>query len=244
MGVNGFILAAGLGTRLKPLTDTTPKPLLKVAGKECISYSLDLLNKINAEEVVINTHHLSNKIEEYFNKNKFNFPVKISYEKNILGTAGGFLKGCHLFKNKQTTIVLSGDVVSNVDLNKAFEFHKEKKSQFTIGVIKRDDVSGSGIVGFNNDYSINKFLEKPTEDKQIFSHWINGSIYIIEPSINNYIPINHLYDFGKQLLPDIISKEIPVYAYCLPKRGNYISGIDTNELIMSVEKDIMSGKIF
>ncbi len=242
MNCNGFILSAGLGTRLRPLTNTIPKPLIEVAGKPAIFYALEALKKAQVKSVVINTHHLAGKIKKTVGLSWQGMDIKFSHERELLGTAGGFKKGSKLFSKPLTTVILSSDVIFNADLKKIIAYHHRKKSMFTIAVKLRRDVTGSGIAQFDKSEKIIKFKEKPSPN-EVFSHYINCSIYIAEPMIYDIIS-SGFSDFSRDIFPKLIEKKVPFYAYKLPPMENYLLGIDTPQLLKKVEADILCGKVF
>ncbi len=244
--MNGFILAAGLGTRFQPLTLTIPKPLIPILGKPAIEYSLDTMKRIGIEEVVINTYHLAGKIEDYLGDGRrWGLRIKYSYEEELLGTAGGFVKASPLFTNPGTTLILSSDVVTNAKIEAVIAFHREHMAEFTVGVLERDDVTGSGILKFNDDGRVVRFMEKPTAPDEVFSHWVNGSIYVVEPSVLDFLPpIGAFSDFGKDLFPTMIERDAGLFACPLSPPWNYLVGIDSPELLKQVETDILNSKVF
>jgi len=243
---NGFILAAGLGTRFRPLTLTTPKPLIPVLGKPSIEYSLEIMQRLAVKEVVINTYHLADKLQERLGDGKkWGIDIRYSVETELLGTAGGFVKGFSLFSKPDTTVILSADVITNAEVERVIESHRLHQAEFTMGVLERDDVTGCGILQFDNEGQITRFTEKPTSDSEIFSHWINGSIYVAEPSVLKYLPPSGEFsDFSHDLFPTMVKAKAKLFAYPLAPGRDYLRGIDSPELLKRVETDIMNSKVF
>lgn len=135
--MRAMLLAAGLGTRLKPLTDTVPKPLVQVAGLPLIYYHLALLKKNHIREIVINLHHLGAEIERALGDGRdFDLTFTYSYEKEILGTGGGILKAAHLF-GEEPFIVLNADILIDIDVDSVIQTYK--KSQALATLVVRDD---------------------------------------------------------------------------------------------------------
>lgn len=132
-----MILAAGFGTRLKPLTETVPKALVKVGGIPMIELALKRLISFGVKEIVINTHHLADKIEEYFSCHDYGVKIHLIYEKEILGTGGGIKNAHELLKNSEAFIVHNVDVDSQIDLNKMEEFHFSRSPLVTLAVQNR-----------------------------------------------------------------------------------------------------------
>lgn len=207
-----MVLAAGKGERLYPLTKDLPKPLLKVGDKPIIEYNLSLLKEHGIKNVYVNTCYLSNKIEEYFTERKDDgLNIQLSIETEILGTAGGVKKLASKFT--ETFIVVSGDLLTTVNIKDMFFFHKEKKSHFTMGLTKVENPSQFGIVIIDDNAKIIRFKEKPKKKEEIFSNTINTGIYIIEPYVLDFIPENTFFDFSKDLFPILLQNKTPFYGY-------------------------------
>ncbi|OGQ04296.1 MAG: hypothetical protein A3F82_10525 [Deltaproteobacteria bacterium RIFCSPLOWO2_12_FULL_44_12] len=130
-----FLFAAGLGERLKPLTEKNPKPLLPLGNRPIIDYSLSYLKKFGVEEVVINLHYLGEKIEQHVGDGKkYGLKIRYSHEEKLLGTAGGLKKVESHFKNEEAFFTLNSDTLINCDLNELSQFHAEQKSPATLVV--------------------------------------------------------------------------------------------------------------
>lgn len=175
-----IILGAGLGTRLLPLTENTPKPLLPIAGKPCINYIIEHLKRFGINNIAINTHHASEKIQNTL-KDGSPLGVKIfySHEENLLGSAGA-IKRIENFFNKETFILYNGDVLCNCDIQKAIDFHKKSGNIVTLILI--DD-------NYCRDIEINEKNEiiniKKSDNDNVFTY---SGIQIIEPEIFRHIP--------------------------------------------------------
>jgi NDP-sugar pyrophosphorylase family protein len=166
MSINkAMILAAGFGTRLKPMTDNIPKPLVKVNNQPMIKIVLDKLIKFGINEVIINTHYLSEQIVKYFEMNDFAVKVNLIYEPEILGTGGGILNAAPYFKNENDILIYNVDVSSDIDLNVMYEFHKNENSVATLAVQKRKTTrpllidEGKNLVGRQSGEKIYLYKE-------------------------------------------------------------------------------------
>ncbi len=207
-----MIMAAGKGERLYPLTKDLPKPLLKLGDKPIIEYNLSLLKKHNIKNVFINACYLSDKMEEYFAKRENDgLNIHLNIEPEILGTAGGVKNLSSKFS--ETFVVVSGDLLTTINIEDMYKFHKEKNSHFTIGLTEVEDPSHFGIVITDNNGKIIRFKEKPKNKEEVFSNIINTGVYIIEPYILDFIPENTFFDFSKNLFPILLKKNIPFYGY-------------------------------
>lgn len=235
--IKAFILAAGAGTRLRPLTYEVPKPMIPLANKPVIEYTVETLKKHNISSIAMNLHTLPHLITDYFGDgDKFGVSISYSYEENLLGTAGG-LKKCKKFFDS-TFVVMSGDGLSDVDLTSALEFHKKKKSLATMILKKIETRFSYGITLTDRFNKIINFVEKPTWGS-VFSDTVNTGIYIFEPEIFKYIP-DGFYDFGHDLWPKLLKLKKPIYAYTTNGYWTDIGNIDEYK---KATKDILDGKI-
>ena len=219
--MRAVILAAGYGTRLRPLTDTLPKVMLPLNSKPLIFYQIKWLKKYGIKEIAINLHHLPLKIKEYLDKNDFGVKIRYSYEKNILGTAGG-VKNLENFLKKGHFMVFYGDNFTNLNIDSLLKFHKKNNGIATICIhtVDKKSVRQASIVRLAKNYKIMNFIEKPNFGdatnidslKDVFS---NAGIYILKPQILNFIPKNKFYDFGKDVFPKLISYGEAIFGYRL-----------------------------
>ena len=235
--IKAFILAAGAGTRLRPLTYEVPKPMVPLANKPVIEYTIESLKKHNIKSVIMNLHTLPHLITDYFGDGKsFGIDISYSYEENLLGTAGG-LKKCKKFFDS-TFVVMSGDGLSDIDLTSAIEFHKRKKSLATMILKKIETKFNYGITLTDRFNRIIKFVEKPTWGS-VFSDTVNTGVYIFEPEIFKFIP-DGFYDFGNNLWPKLLKLKKPIFAYL---SNGYWTDIGNIEEYKKAVKDILDGKI-
>lgn len=208
--MKALILAAGKGTRLGSLTENIPKVMININGKPCLQHNIKFLKKYGVDEIAINTHHLSEKIKEYFEDgSKFGVNIRYSYEPELLGTSGA-LNNFRDFFN-ETFIVVYGDVIHKTDLKKMFEFHKEKDSFVTIALDNRENKTSAVVL--DKDRIIN-FIEKPKE--KIPNSYVNSGIYILEPEILKFIP-NGNSDFGFNIFPNLLKSGEKLYGFNIGK---------------------------
>lgn len=223
-GKKAMIMAAGLGTRLMPLTSRIPKPMFPVLNKPLLEHIINKCTSSGVKDFMVNIHHLPEKIETYFgNGEKFGANINYSLEKKLMGTAGSIKRVSTFFDD--TFIILSGDVYSEIDLEKMMRFHKESGSAFTIAVKKTDDVSKYGVVEFDEQQRIKRFQEKPRKEDAI-SDFINLGIYIVEPFILDMIPASVEYDFAKDLFPRLLKAGIPFNVFKTDAYWNDIGSIN------------------
>lgn len=235
--MKAFILAAGAGTRLRPLTYECPKPMIPLVNKPVIEHTINNLKRHNIDSVVMNLHTLPKMIIDYFGNGKdFDMDINYSMEEKLLGTAGG-LKKCKNFFDS-TFVVMSGDGLSDVDITSALEFHKKKKSLATMILKKIETKFPYGITLTDRANRIIKFVEKPTWGS-VFSDTVNTGIYIFEPEIFRYIP-DGFYDFGKDLWPKLLKLKKPIYAYLM---NGYWTDIGNIEEYKQGVKDALFNKV-
>lgn len=230
-------MAAGIGTRLKPLTEPLPKPMVPVVNKPVMEYTVELLKQHNIREIVANTHYNPEYITDYFRDGKpFSVDLHYSYEKELLGTAGG-VKNNKDFLD-ETFFVLSGDTLTDINLTEMYNFHKEKNSLATIALKPVQDVSQYGVVVTDENGRIRSFQEKPKVHEAL-SAVVNTGIYIFEPEIFDFIP-DGFYDFGKNLFPRLLdAKNINFYGYIT---DNYWCDVGTVEVYKKAQEDVSSAK--
>ena len=236
--MKAMILAAGVGSRLMPLTLTIPKPMLPIVNKPALEHIVSLCRTHGIEKIKMNLHYLPEQIDRYFqNGEQFGIDISYSLEKQLLGTAGGIKRVQSFFD--ETFIVLSGDGFTNIDLTEMYKFHKANKSMATIAVKEVEDTSKFGVVVTDENKAITKFQEKPKKEEAL-SNLANLGIYIFEPEILNKIPPRKEYDFGYNLFPQLLKDKAPFYAYAT---NAYWSDIGSLEEYWNVNLDIISGKV-
>jgi len=218
--MKAFLLAAGLGTRLSPLTKTVPKCLIPINNKPLLFYWLDLLEKENIDEVLINTHYYPNKVKDAIMQRNNKIKIQLFYEEILLGTAGTISANKDFINEEKDFYIIYADNLSNVSLLKLYEFHKSVPSVFTTYVYKTDAPKEKGI--FLIDDKTGKaleFEEKPTHPK---SNLANAGIGILNKKIFDYFD-NSNQDFGKEIMPKIINE-----IYIL-RTDSYIRDIGTTK---------------
>jgi len=236
--MKAVIMAGGEGTRLRPLTANWPKPMLPVANKPMMEHILKLLKKHGFNEIIVTVAYMANAIRTYFGDGS-DFGVTITYatEQVPLGTAGSVLNAKNALN--ETFLVISGDVLTDVNLTKMVEFHKEKQSIVTIGLARRENPVEFGIVICDSDCKVEKFLEKPSWG-QVFSDTVNTGIYILEPEIFNYIEPDQAVDFSANVFPLILQDKKPIYGCIL---DGYWEDVGTLEAYLTAHSDVLAGKV-
>lgn len=211
--MKAMILAAGEGTRLRPLTNHTPKPMLPIADRPLLEHILLNLKICGITDFGINLYHLPHKVMAYFeNGARWGINIRYSVEEQLLGSAGGTKQLQDFFD--ETFLVYYGDVFTLADLRPLIEFHRQTDAVATMGLYRVPDPWNRGIVKLNENRQITKFVEKPARD-QVFSNLANAGIYVLEPGVLDLIPANQEYDFGHDVFPDLLARGSTVTGYVI-----------------------------
>jgi mannose-1-phosphate guanylyltransferase len=209
--MKGFILAAGEGSRLRPLTDTIPKPMVPLAGRPILEHAVEALARHGVRDLIVNLHHKPDVIRTYFGDgSRFGMRIQYSFEPVLLGTAGALTPWADFLD--ETFFLVYGDNLSTCDLTKLAAFHRARAARATIALFWREDPRQSGIADLESDGRVRRFVEKPAAD-EVFSHWVNAGILVLEPACVADIPQGRPSDFGREILPRWIAEGQPVYGY-------------------------------
>lgn len=213
--MKAIIVAGGKGTRLRPLTNNEPKPMVEVAGKPILEHIVRQLQANGVNEFIFALCYLPKVIENYFGDGS-KFGVKIDYiyedEQIPLGTAGSISQASNMIDD--TFIVTYADILRNLNVRDMIANHKRDKALATISVYKRFGSNPKSMVLFNSQHKIKSFIERPNlkEIKNNFV-WSNGSFYIFEPEIFSLIPHNTRVDFGKDIFSLLLAENKKIYCY-------------------------------
>jgi mannose-1-phosphate guanylyltransferase len=240
--MKALILAAGLGTRLRPLTDTVPKTLVPIGGKPLLAYHLKQLSLYGITDVLINTHYLSEQVDAFVAAHKDDFPgltIHTAFEKNLLGSAGTLKENKSFFEGEDDFFIVYGDNLTNIDYDKLLSVHKKKKGIMTIASYHEEHPETKGVISFDSDERILKFIEKPKGD-QIISNYANAGIYAVNATIFDYLDSlsGTPLDFGFDVFPFLLGKNEAMYAYMMDEFlldiGTFESYTKSQELVSSI----------
>jgi len=236
--VKAVIMAGGEGSRLRPLTSNAPKPMLPLANKPMMEHIVELLKRHGFDDIVVTAAYLANHIRTYFGDGS-EFGVRMAYatEEQPLGTAGSVRNAME--ELDEQFLVISGDVLTDIDLGRVVEFHNDHKALATIGLAAVENPLEFGIVITREDGSIDRFLEKPTWG-QVFSDTINSGIFVLEPEIFDYIPGGRPVDFSSEVFPALLADNKPLYGF---RCDGYWEDVGTLEAYVSAHKDVLDGKV-
>ncbi len=236
--MKAVIMAGGEGSRLRPLTCDLPKPMVPVANYPVLEYIINLLKRHNITEIAITTFYLPGMLEDYFGDGQ-RWGVKLKYylEEEPLGTAGSVHNAADFLD--ETFLVISGDGITDFDLDKGISFHQEKKAAATLLLAQEEIPLDYGVVMTDQDGRVIRFLEKP-DWGQVFSDTINTGIYLLEPEIFNLYPKGRKFDFSRDLFPLMLEKGKGIYGVTLKGYWNDIGSLAAYH---QTQFDLMAGKI-
>ncbi len=237
--MKAVIMAGGFGTRIQPLTNSRPKPMLPIINRPMMEHTMMTLKDLGIKEFIILLYFKPEIIKEYFGDGS-DFGIKITYvvPDDDYGTAGA-VKLAEEYIGDDNFIIISGDLVTDFNFQKIFDYHKSKKSKLTITLTSVDNPLEFGVVIANEDGKIEKFLEKPSWG-EVFSDTINTGIYIIEPEILEYIPKRENFDFAKDLFPLLMRKGVDLIA---GYANGYWRDVGNPESYREVHDDILSNRL-
>lgn len=207
--MKAMVLAAGVGSRLDPLTSRVPKPLVPITNVPVIEHIIKLLHKHNYNDLIANLHYLPQQLKDRIQDGK-RLGVNITFreEKELSGDAGG-VRACADFLNDGTFLVLMGDLLTDCDLTRIVAEHKKKGALASIAVKKVPDVEHFGVVVTDENGFITGFQEKPKKEEAL-SNLASTGIYVFEPEIFKYMPKDGVFGFGRQLFPQLVESGAPV----------------------------------
>jgi mannose-1-phosphate guanylyltransferase len=216
--MKAMVLAAGLGTRLRPLTYEITKPMVPVLDRPVMEHILDLIDRHPFEGVIANLHYFPETIREYFGER-----ISYSFEEQLLGTAGG-VRACAEFFGDEPFLVISGDALTDIDLSAFAARHCEAGGIATLAVKRVPDTREYGVVLHDGDGRITGFQEKPEPDEAL-SDLGNCGIYMFDPGIFDYFPDTPFVDWAKDVYPALLENDVPFYIHELDEYWNDVGSL-------------------
>ncbi len=234
------ILAAGEGTRLRPLTLDRPKPMLPVAGRPLLEHTLAWLRDHGITQVAINLHYRPEAIRDTLGDgHRFGVAITYSYEPVLRGTAGA-LKPLQAFLD-ETFVIVYGDVLTNLDLSRLIAFHRAAPgAQMTLSLYRVPNPTEKGLVDLDEAGRVRRFVEKPPPD-QVFTDLASAGVIVAEPGILDAIPMDGFDDIGHNLVPRLLAAGTPIYGWPLPE-DTYLIDIGSPEQYAQAQKLAASGE--
>jgi mannose-1-phosphate guanylyltransferase len=204
--MKAMVLAAGLGTRLRPLTYEITKPMVPVLDRPVMAHILDLLHRHGFQDVIANLHYFPDSIREHFGDR-----LEYRYEEELLGTAGG-VRACREFFGDEAFLIISGDALTDIDLGAFAARHRAAGGIATLSVKKVSDTREYGVVLHDSEGRITGFQEKPEPDEAL-SDLGNCGIYIFEPEIFDYFPERPFADWAQDVFPALLANDVPFHIH-------------------------------
>ncbi|MHB8533302.1 MAG: sugar phosphate nucleotidyltransferase [Solirubrobacteraceae bacterium] len=216
--MRAMVLAAGLGTRLRPLTNEISKPMVPVIDRPVMEHILELLGRHGLEQVIANLHYFPEPIREHFGDR-----ISYRYEEELLGTAGG-VRACRDFFGEQPFLVISGDALTDIDLSSLAERHRETGGIATLSVKQVPDTREYGVVLHDRDGRITGFQEKP-EPQEALSDLGNCGIYVFSPEIFDYFPERPFADWAQDVFPALLENDVPFHIHEVHQYWNDVGSL-------------------
>ena len=237
--MQALILAGGKGTRLRPLTVYTPKPIVPICNRPFLLYQIDTLRRAGITDITLSLSYQPNKIEHLLGDGS-DYGVKLKYtvEPQPMGTAGAYKFAEDLIR--EPTVVFNGDILTDLDLKTVIREHSERKATATVVLTPVENPRDYGLVETEKDGSIRRFLEKPGED-EITCNTINAGTYVLEPKVLDLIPAgeNHSFEYG--LFPELLRRKEAFFAH-IPARTYWID-IGTPARYLQAHHDLLANRV-
>ena len=228
-----MVLAAGLGTRLRPLTFELPKPMVPLLDRPAMAHTLDLLHRHGIDRIVANLHYFPDTIRDYFGDR-----IEYRYEPELLGTAGGVRNVADFFGD-EPVVVVSGDALTDLDLNGLVDRHRSAGGIGTLTVKKVADTREYGVVIHDGDGRIQGFQEKP-EPAEALSDLGSCGIYCFSPEIFDYFPDRPFVDWAQDVFPALLDNDVPFHVHEIHDYWNDVGSLDE---LRSGTFDLLEGRL-
>ncbi len=236
--MKAVVLVGGTGTRLRPLTFTTPKPLLPIANVAFLERQLTWLARYGVDEAVLSLGYLPDAFTDHFSDERFgDMKLRFVVEHEPLGTAGGIRFAADGINER--VLVCNGDVLTDLDLSAFIAFHESRGAEATISLARVDDPSAFGVVPTREDGEVIAFVEKPLRD-QAPTNWINAGTYILEPSVLASIPLRLNVSIERETFPRMLER--PGRLYAMRSEGYWLD-IGTPTKYLEAQIDVLEGKV-
>ncbi len=216
--MKAMVLAAGLGTRLKPITFEIPKPMVPVLDRPVMAHIVNLLRQQGFDDLIANLHYFPNSIKNYFGDT-----LTYSFEEELLGTAGGVRNVADFFGD-DPIVIISGDALTDIDLRKLVERHRSAGGIATLTVKKVPDTREYGVVIHDADGRIQGFQEKP-DPAEALSDLGNCGIYVFSPEIFDYFPERPFADWAQDVFPALLENDVPFYVHEIDEYWNDVGSL-------------------
>jgi NDP-sugar pyrophosphorylase family protein len=240
--MQALILAGGKGTRLRPLTVYTPKPIVPVLNRSFLLYQIEILRRAGIREIILSLNYQPDKIRQILGDGR-NYGVHLRYvtEPTPMGTAGAYKFAASEIRD--TTIVFNGDILTDIDISEVIRQHTERQADASIVLTPVENPAAYGLVETGADERVLRFREKPKPEElaTLSTNNINAGIYVLEPEILDIIPEGVNYSFEYNLFPELLNRGKDFFAFIM--RENYWRDIGTPQSYLEAHFDFLAGKI-
>jgi NDP-sugar pyrophosphorylase family protein len=240
--MQALILAGGKGTRLRPLTVYTPKPIVPILNRPLLQYQISILSRAGIKDITLSLSYQPNKIEDILGDGSdFGVNLRFLTEPSPMGTAGAYKFAAGAIR--ETTVVFNGDILTDVDVTHVVETHRRNAAEATILLTPVDDPSKFGLVESGADGEVIRFLEKPSPEviASLPTTTINAGLYILEPSVLDLIPAEENRSFEYDVFPLLIERKRRFFAHVI--QDEYWRDVGTPASYLSAHHDFLSGWI-
>ncbi|MGB9376800.1 MAG: sugar phosphate nucleotidyltransferase [Mycobacteriales bacterium] len=237
--MKAVLMAGGEGTRLRPMTATTPKPMLPVVNAPIMEHVLRLLRRHGITETVVTVQFLASIVRHYFGDGaEMGMSLSYATEETPLGTAGS-VRNAQDALHGESFLVISGDALTDADLTGLMEFHREQGAMVTVALKRVADPLDFGIVIPDEQMRIQRFLEKPSWG-QVFSDTVNTGIYVMDPAVLDLVPHDKPVDWAADVFPHLLARGEPMYGWLL---DSYWEDVGTPESYLRVQADVLNRQV-
>lgn len=240
--MQALILAGGKGTRLRPLTVYTPKPIVPLMNRPFLLYQIEILCRAKIKDVTLSLGYQPDKIEHLLGYNLEN-GVNLRYitEPSPMGTGGAYKFAAN--EIRETIVIFNGDILTDLEISKVVDFHRRKRAEATIVLTPVENPSAYGLVETDDENRVSRFREKPKPEElaDLTTKNINAGIYILEPSVLDLIPEGEAASFEYNVFPELLNQKKRFFAFISDK--NYWRDIGTPESYLQAHYDFLSGQI-
>ncbi len=235
--MKAVILVGGEGTRLRPLTLDTPKPLVPVGNRPFLEHVLASLSRHGVQEAILTTGYRAEAFDTYPPERTYGVQLTVVREEDPLGTAGAVKNIEHMLTS--TFLVLNGDILTNLDLTALVNHHRRKESVATLTLTSVRDPSAYGLVPIDDDGKIQRFIEKPRAD-EVVTDLINAGTYVLEPEVLQRVPAGENHSVERGLFPRLLAEGAPLYGFQAPA---YWLDLGTPEKYLRANRDVLEGRV-
>ena len=240
--MQALILAGGKGTRLRPLTVYTPKPVVSLLNRPFLLYQIEILQRAGIKDITLSLNYQPDKIEHLLGYT-LDSGVNLRYvtEPSPMGTGGAYKFAAN--EIRETTVVFNGDILTDTNISEIIEFHRQKKAEATIVLTPVENPAAYGLVETDEENRVLRFLEKPNPEElaELKTNNINAGIYILEPEVLDIIPEGENYSFEYNVFPELLKRQKEFFAYVL--KNDYWRDIGSPTSYLDAHHDFLNNRI-